>query len=245
LSNHDLSLLFFLQLAIILVACRVVGWLARRVGQPQAVGEMVAGIVLGPSLFGLVAPELQARLFGHKETSQVLYCLAQLGLAIYMFLVGVEFNAGLLRQRGKVATAVSISGMLVPFALGAVLALVLFDRMPLFGESTRRTEAALYLGAAMCITAFPMLARIIHERGIAGTQLGTLALSAGAIGDAAAWCVLAVVLASFNADARIAMLTIGGGLLYGLIVLLVLRPMLRPLGARVEQARAMACSCWC
>lgn len=240
LSNQDLSILFFLQLAVILVACRLVGWLAKLVGQPQAVGEMVAGIVLGPSLFGLLLPDWHQRLFGPKETAQVLYCLAQLGLAIYMFLVGVEFNVGLLRQRGKVAGAVSLSGMLVPFALGTVLALVLFDRMPLFGESARRTEAALYMGAAMCITAFPMLARIIQERGIAGTQLGTLALSAGAIGDAAAWCVLAVVLASFNADARIAMLTIGGGLLYGLVVLLVLRPMLRTLGGRVEQARAMS-----
>jgi Kef-type K+ transport system membrane component KefB len=240
LSNQDLSILFFLQIAVILAACRLFGWLAKLIGQPQVVGEMAAGIVLGPSLFGLLLPDLHQRLFGPRESKQVLYCLAQLGLALYMFLVGVEFKVGLLWQRGKTAGAVSLSGMIVPFALGAILAYVLFDRLPLFGEHAKRPEAMLFLGAAMCITAFPVLARIISERGIAGTQLGTLALSAGSFDDAAAWCVLAIVLSSFSAAPHIALLTIGGGVLYGLLVLLVVRRLLAPLGQRVEQSGAMS-----
>lgn len=240
LSNQDLSILFFLQLAVILAACRLVGGLARRVGQPQVVGEMIAGIVLGPSLFGLFLPDVHQRLFGPRESKQVLYCLAQLGLALYMFLVGVEFKVGLLWQRGKTAAAVSLSGMIVPFALGAILAFMLFDRLPLFGERADRPEAMLFLGAAMCITAFPVLARIIAERGIAGTQLGTLTLSAGSFDDAAAWCVLAIVLSSFSAAPHIALLTIGGGVLYGLVVLLVVRRLLAPLGERVKQSDGMS-----
>ena len=218
MPNFEISVLVFLQIAIILGACRLVGRLVRPLGQPQVVGEMITGVLLGPSLFGLLLPDLQARLFP-KPTLTVIYCLAQIGLALYMFLVGLEFDVGLIRNRMKSALSVSWAGTLTPFFLGCGVAWLLRDRFPLFAPDVRDWEAMLFMGAAMSITAFPMLARIIYERGLVGTSLGTLALAAGALGDAVAWCVLAVVLASFTGNLWIAVFAIGGGLLYALLTL--------------------------
>ncbi|HTG31750.1 MAG TPA: cation:proton antiporter [Thermoanaerobaculia bacterium] len=218
MPNFEISVLVFLQIAIILGVCRLVGRLVRPLGQPQVVGEMITGVLLGPSLFGLLLPDLQARLFP-KPTLTVIYCLAQIGLALYMFLVGLEFDVGLIRNRMKSALSVSWAGTLTPFFLGCGVAWLLRDRFPLFAPDVKSWEAMLFMGAAMSITAFPMLARIIYERGLVGTSLGTLALAAGALGDAVAWCVLAIVLASFTGNLWIAVFAIGGGLLYALLTL--------------------------
>ena len=235
MTATQLSVAFFLQMAIILAACRVVGFVGRRLGQPQVVGEMVAGVVLGPSLFGLLLPELHARVFP-RETLHILYVVAQLGVGLYMFLVGVEFKTELFRGRVRSALGVSLSGMLVPCALGSGLAVV-FVRMPgLFAERTTTAEAMLFLSAAMSITAFPVLARIIQERGLMGTRLGTLALAAGCIDDAAAWCVLAVVLASFGASAVPAAATIAGGAAYAVLMLTLGRRALRGLEPQAQRA---------
>jgi Kef-type K+ transport system membrane component KefB len=220
MPNFQISVLVFLQIAIILGACRLVGRLVRPLGQPPVVAEMITGVLLGPSLFGLLLPDLQARLFP-KPTLTVIYCLAQIGLALYMFLVGLEFDLGLIRSRVKSAMSVSWAGILTPFLLGCGVAWLLRDRFPLFAPDVRDWEAMLFMGAAMSITAFPMLARIIYERGLAGTSLGTLALAAGSLDDAAAWCVLAVVLASFTGNLWIAVFAIGGGLLYAVLMLTV------------------------
>lgn len=217
MSSFQLSISLFLQFAIILAACRLVGWLVRPFGQPQVVAEMITGVLLGPSLFGLLAPELHARIFP-EESLPIIYCLAQIGLVLYMFLVGLEFDLELIRKRLKSAIAVSWAGILTPFALGALLAWALKDRFPLFTPDVKLWEAMLFTGSAMSITAFPMLARIIHERGLAGTSLGTLALAAGSLDDAAAWCLLAVVLASFSGKMTIAFLAVGGGLVYGVFM---------------------------
>src|SRR4029453_862172 len=147
-----------------------------------------------------------------------------------MFLVGVEFRGELFRPHIRSATAISVAGIAVPFGLGVLLAIWFHRRGGLFGANVAGSEAMLYQGAAMSLTAFPMLARIIDERGISGTRLGTLTLAAGAIGDAVAWCVLAVVLASFNADPSIAWIAIGGGTAYVLLTLTIGRRALRPLG---------------
>ncbi len=235
LSTFDLSILFFLQVACILGACRVVGWLARLIHQPQVVGEMIAGVLLGPSVFGLLAPEWQVRLFP-EQSKPILFAVCQIGLALYMFLVGVEFRSELLRERARSAVSVSVAGMLVPFVLGALLGVWLLREPGMFGPKVHRLEAGLFVGAAMAITAFPMLARIIYERGLSGTGLGTLALAAGAIDDAAAWCVLAVVLASLDHSWSIAAKAIGGGALYAVILWTVGRPLLRPLAASAERA---------
>lgn len=226
MSPFELSIRFFLQLAVILAVCRLVGWLAARAGQPQVVGEMIAGVVLGPSVFGVLAPEAQAAIFP-PESRSILFCASQVGLAIYMFLVGVEFDARRIRARARSALAVSASGILAPLVLGAGAAALLMDSWPLFPPEVGRLEAMLFLGAAMAITAFPMLARIIHERGLAGTPVGTLALGAGSVDDAAAWCVLAVVLAVFSGQTAMALLAIGGGLFYVALVVIFAVPLFR------------------
>ena len=234
MTAAQLSVAFFLQMALILATCRLVGLAGRRLGQPQVVGEMVAGVLLGPSLFGLLLPGAHARLFP-RESLEVLYVGAQLGVGLYMFLVGVEFKTELFRSRLRSALGVSLSGMLVPFALGSGLA-VAFVRMPgLFSERATTAEAMLFLGAAMSITAFPVLARIIHERGLTGTRLGTLALAASCIDDAAAWCALSVVLASFGAGASPAA-TVAGGAGYAVVMLTLGRRVLRRLETHAQRA---------
>src|SRR5258708_3042973 len=185
MTSAELSVAFFLQMFFILAACRAVGWVARRCGQPQVVGEMIAGVLIGPSLFGLFWPGAQQFLFP-PESMNTLYVFAQLGIGLYMFLVGVEFNTELFRSRMRSAVSVSLAGMLVPFIIGTALALWLVKMPGLFSERTRPFEAILFLGAAIAITAFPVLARIIHDRGLTGTALGTLVLAAGAMNAAAA-----------------------------------------------------------
>ncbi len=232
MSTPQLSIYFFLQAGVILLVCRAVGWLARRAGQPQVVGEMIAGVALGPSLFGALFPQAQAALFP-KESLDMLYVAGQVGVGLYMFLVGTEFRADQFRSRYRSALAVSWAGIAVPFLLAFALAPWLQHVPGLFSDQTRFFEVALFLGAAIAITAFPMLARIIHERGMAGTPLGTLALTAGAMDDAAAWCILAFVLASFGGSWWQAWLAIGGGLAYLSIMLLAARRWLAPLGANL------------
>lgn len=234
MTPFELSVRFFLQIAFILGACRLVGWLASKVGQPQVVGEMIAGVIIGPSVFGALSPEAQAWMFP-KESKAIIFSVCQIGLAVYMFIIGVEFDWSLIQSRLRSAAAVSLSGILAPFALGAVAAYFLKDHWPLFSPKTSMLEGMLFLGAAMSITAFPMLARIIYERGLTGTSLGTLALAAGSIDDAAAWCVLAIVLASFAGNAMIALVAIGGGILYVLFVIFAVRPLLVRMAGHTEK----------
>lgn len=234
MTNSELSILFFLQLAFILAVVRVVGILARKIGQPQVIGEMIAGVLIGPSLFGALWPDLQAQLFPQQSVS-VIYAVSQLGLVLYMFLIGADFNVALIRQRLRSATMISVSGIITPFIMGSVLALMLIGEHDLFSSSVTKTEAMLFVGAAMSITAFPTLARIIHERGLTGTMLGTLTLAAGSMDDAAAWCLLAIVLASFEGNVMIATSAIAGGLLYAVVVLLIAKPLLRKLQPIAER----------
>jgi Kef-type K+ transport system membrane component KefB len=234
MTTAQLSVAFFLQMAVILVVCRIVGQLGRRIGQPQVVGEMIAGVLLGPSLLGLFFPQIQGALFP-KESLKILYVGAQLGVGLYMFLVGVEFKAEHFRSRARGAATVSLAGMAVPFLVALGLAGWLLKTPGLFSPEANFFQAFLFLGAAIAITAFPMLARIIYERGLSGTSLGTLALSAGAIDDAAAWCVLAVVLATFGGDSTIAIKAIAGGIGYALFAVFVARKLLAPLGRIAER----------
>jgi Kef-type K+ transport system membrane component KefB len=235
LSNTELAVLFFLQLAVILGICRLVGFLAKRIGQPQVVGEMIAGVLMGPSLFGLLLPKLQHQVFPTGVPMSILYASSQVGLVLYMFLIGVEFDTNLIRRRLRSAVSVSIAGILTPLVLGALLASVLIHQPGLFGQHVVIGEAMLFLGAAIAITAFPMLARIIFERGLTGTSLGTLALAAGSTDDAISWCILAVVLAVFKQNAAIAIFAIIGGVLYAIVTLTIGRQLLRRLGTLAER----------
>ena len=232
MNNVQLAIHFFLQIAVILVACRIVGAIAVRLGQPQAVAEMITGVLLGPSLFGLLAPEVQAWIFPWdssqttRDTQSYLFPASQLGLALYMFVVGLEFRADILRRHLKSCIAVSVAGMLAPFLLGVGLAWSFHGRTELFPPRTGLGEAMLFLGASMCITAFPMLASIIHFKRLGGTTVGTVSLGAGSINDASAWCLLAVVLASLDDDPTQAVRNIAGALVYVAVVLGILRPLL-------------------
>ncbi|MBC7669238.1 MAG: cation:proton antiporter, partial [Gemmatimonadaceae bacterium] len=236
----DFSVHFFLQLAVILLACRVVGWLGQKLlGQPQVVGEMIAGVVLGPSLLGLVFPHFQGMLFP-KETKNVLYVGAQLGVGLYMFMVGTSFQAAHFKAKAKSAASVSLAGIIAPFLIAVAITPFLLKVPGLFAEGISRANATLFLGACIALTAFPMLARIINERGLAKTSLGTLSLTAGAFDDAVSWCVLAVVLATFGGGPGVAVLAIGGGVAYALFLAFFGPRLLAPLGRIVEREGKMS-----
>jgi Kef-type K+ transport system membrane component KefB len=229
-----LSVAFFLQMFVILAACRAMGWAMKRLfDQPQVIGEMIAGVLLGPSLLGLLAPQLQALLFP-AEIKPVLYVGGQLGIGLFMFLVGLGFRTDHFRLNARSAVAVSVSGMAVPFLVAIALTPWLM-RLELFGAGVTHFQAMLFLGAAISITAFPVLARIVRERGLTRTPLGALALSAGAIDDAGAWTVLAIVLASFGGGAAIAFKAVVGGGLFAAAMLLLAPRLLAPLAAWAER----------
>lgn len=233
MAPGQLSIVFFLQVAVILIVCRIVGTIAQRwLGQPRVVGEMIAGVLLGPSLLGALAPAVQGYLFP-AESKSLLFVVAQFGVGLYMFLVGLGFDRAEFRASAKGAALVSIAGMAAPFMAAALLAPWLLNMGGLFSSAVTQTEASLFLGAAIAITAFPMLARIIHERGLSGSSLGTLSLSAGAIGDAGAWAVIALVLASFGGGAHVAWLAIGGGLTFALFMIFVAPRMLAGLEGKL------------
>lgn len=235
MSNSELAILFSLQLAIILGVCRIVGFLARKIGQPQVVGEMIAGVLMGPSLFGLLLPNWQHQVFPAGVPMSILYAASQVGLVLYMFLIGVEFDVNLIRRRLRSAASVSLAGIITPMILGILLASFLVNQPGLFGNRVATWEAMFFLGAAICVTAFPMLARIIFERGLTGTSLGTLALAAGSTDDAISWCILAVVLAVFKQNAAIALFAVIGGGIYAIATLSIGRSLLRHLGTITER----------
>lgn len=231
---------FFLQLTVILAACKLAGLAAQRVGQPPVVGEMIAGVVLGPSLFGRIAPDLQSDLFPTGTSNLVLYTAAQLGLVLYMFIIGLNFDVDHVRQRAGTAAAVSITGTVAPLAIGALAAIPLLSAGGFFGDGVTLGMAMMFLGASIAITAFPMLARIIFEKKLTGTSLGTLALACGATADAISWCILATVLAIHRSSPMLAVIAIGGGVVYTLVLLTIGRRGLRPLGRMAEANRAVS-----
>ena len=180
----DFSIHFFLQLAVILVTCRLVGLVGKPLlAQPQVVGEMIAGVVLGPSLFGLMAPAVQAGVFP-QATRNILYVGAQLGVGLYMFLVGTTLRTEHFRAKARSAIGVSLAGIVAPFLIAVAITPSLLTVPGLFTPGVSQANATLFMGACIALTAFPMLARIINERGLSDTALGTLSLTAGAFDDA-------------------------------------------------------------
>jgi Kef-type K+ transport system membrane component KefB len=220
-----------LQVSVILVTCYAVGWFLSRFHQPQVVGEMVAGILLGPSLLGWIAPNLSAALFP-PESLPLLYGLSQVGLLIFMFVVGLELDTKKLRQLGHVAVVISHTSIIVPFLLGAWLAFHLYSRL---ADATMSfTGFVLFMGAAMSVTAFPVLARILSERNLNGTKLGTLTIACAAVDDVTAWCLLAAIIAIVRSKLNhlpLWLMLAGIGIYLGLMFF-VLRPIARNLVAR-------------
>jgi Kef-type K+ transport system membrane component KefB len=220
-------------LAAVLVTGRLLGLLFRYVGQPPVIGEVVGGIVLGPSLLGQVWPEAAAFVLP-PSVGPYLAVIAQLGVILYMFLVGLELNPGVLRERAGATVGISHASMTVPFLLGAALALVLYPRLS--SRDVSFTSFALFLGVATSITAFPVLARILTDRRMQATRLGVMALGCAAAGDVTAWCLLAFVVGVAQAQVGGALLTLVLTLAYiGLMVLLV-RPLAVRLLGRFDEA---------
>ncbi|MDT5158748.1 MAG: hypothetical protein QOH51_3105 [Acidobacteriota bacterium] len=223
------------QISVILITCYSVGWLLGKFHQPQVVGEMVSGILLGPSLLGWVAPNLSAAIFP-PESLGLLYSLSQVGLMLFMFMVGLELDTKKLRQLGHVAVVISHTSIIVPFVLGSLLAYYLYPRVS--QEGMPFTGFMLFMGAAMSVTAFPVLARILSERNLLGTRLGTLAITCAAVDDVTAWCILAAIIGIVRA--KLIQLTLwemlAGLVAYFGVMLLVIRPLVRSLAARHEGA---------
>lgn len=186
----DLALTL-VQIIAMIVASRAVGALLRLIRQPPVIGEVAAGILLGPSLFGRLAPHLFAATFPATSIG-TLTSLSQIGLIFFMFLVGLEFAPELMRERRDSIVIISHVSIVVPFVLGSALALYLYPRLAESGVSFR--GFALFLGTSMSITAFPVLARILEERHLLRTKMGNTAIACAAVDDVSAWCILALVI---------------------------------------------------
>lgn len=194
--------LLAVQLAAITAACRLAARAVRPLLQPPVVGEMIAGILLGPSLLGALAPAASAALFP-AESLPLLTWAGLAGLSIHMLGSGIATRAEVAFAQARSAARISAAGLLAPFVFGAGLAFALHGRGDLFGPGVGAGTAALFLGAAMSITAFPVLARILADRGLTGTPLGAVVLSAGALDDVAAWLVVCGLVWAFKAEATL------------------------------------------
>jgi Kef-type K+ transport system membrane component KefB len=225
MSATALAPRFFIAVVVILLFCRLVAWAIGRVGQPPVVGEMVAGVLLGPSLLGAVAPRLEHELFP-AALKPVLYIAGQIGLVAFMFQAGHEFRSHLDRTIARAAATISGAGILAPLALGALLTIGAHGRVGIFVHGVSPVVTESFVGVALAITAFPMLARIITERGLSGTRYGSLALASGAIDDVVAWCLLAGVLAVASGRPKPIVVAVGGIVLFALLVLYAARPLL-------------------
>jgi Kef-type K+ transport system membrane component KefB len=217
--------LLLAQLAAILLAARVAGFFVRRVGQPRVIGEMAAGIALGPSLFGVFAPGAMATLFP-ADAMAPLAAVSQLGIVLFMFVVGLRLDAGLIRRKAGAAVFISQASIVVPFGLGIALAPWLHPNLA--GPGVPLLPFGLFVGAAMSVTAFPVLARILEERGMVGTRYGSLAIACAAADDVAAWCLLAAVVAAVRSGHGLApfLVAAGGAAAYAILLVTVGRLLL-------------------
>src|SRR5271168_4632421 len=210
-----------LALVVVIATARAMGSIFRTVGQPPVVGEIIAGIVLGPSLLGRLAPGAEGYLFP-ATVGPFLNIIAQVGVILYMFLVGLELDPALLRKRGHATVAISHASIIAPFLLGAVIALYLYPKLST--SDVPFTCFSLFLGVSMSVTAFPVLARILTDRGIHKTRMGAIALTCAAVDDVTAWCMLAFVVSVAQSESSGAVTTIVMALGYIALMLVVIRP---------------------
>jgi len=189
--------ILLLQIVAIIIVARVMGFLFEKINQPAVIGEMVAGILLGPSLLGILSPSAEAFLFP-TEAMDILKMLSQLGVILFMFSVGLELDLPTLRRQAHAAVMVSHAGILVPFLLGAAFSLPLYRILSI--SNIPFSAFGLFMGIAMSITAFPVLARILEERGLSRSQIGITAIACAAVDDVTAWCILAIVIAVIKSN---------------------------------------------
>ena len=240
-KSETLFHVLFALVAIILLG-RWLGKLFLHFGQPRVIGEIVAGIMLGPSLLGQISPEAMEFVLP-KHVAPFLGIIAQIGVILYMFLVGLELNAGLLKSRAHATVAISHASIIAPFLLGAILALWLYPRLAV--GHVPFTSFALFMGVAMSITAFPVLARILTDRNMEKSELGVVAISCAAIDDVTAWCLLAFVVGIANSAVGEALQTIVFALAYIAFMLIVIRPLaIRYLGTEAEKQPQRRMAVW-
>lgn len=236
-TPEQIPALVFIDIAIIVVVARITGWLFQRLRQPAVIGEILAGIALGPSLLGLFPGHPDTRFFP-KDVRPFLSVVAQLGLIIFMFIVGLELDTSLIRGKEKAAAAISLTSVVLPFGMGVALALWLHHNHHVVdGKEVKLLPFALFIGASMSVTAFPVLARILTERGMHRTQIGALTLACAAVDDILAWSMLAVVLAVVRSSGaldlpRILLETLA----FVAVMFLVVKPLLRRLVPAFEKA---------
>lgn len=225
--HHPLALLLAQIVTIILVA-RLFGWICIKIKQPSVIGEMIAGIVLGPSLVGMYFPEFSAFLFP-KESLGNLQFLSQIGLILFMYIVGMELDLSVLRKKAHDAVVISHASIIIPFALGVGLSYFIYREFA--PEGIQFTSFALFIAIAMSITAFPVLARIVQERNLQKTKLGTVVITCAAADDITAWCILAAVIAivkagSFASSIYVILMAIA----YVFLMIKIVRPFLKRIG---------------
>ena len=218
----DVVFHLLVALAAVIVAGRLLGWLLRSAGQPPVIGEVLGGILLGPSFLGRVAPAAAAYILP-SSVAPLLGSVAQVGVVLYMFFVGLGLNTDLIRRRAHTTVLISHASIVAPFVLGSVLAVYLYPRLS--SSDVSFTSFALFIGVAMSITAFPVLARILTDRGISQSELGVIALTCAAADDVTAWCLLALVVGVAQASVAGAVTTFALTLAFIALMFLAIRPL--------------------
>ncbi len=225
--QHPLAILLA-QIVTIIIVARFFGWMFRKIGQPSVIGEIIAGIVLGPSLVGMYFPEFSNALFPVASLGNLQF-LSQIGLILFMFVIGMELDLKVLKNKANEALVISHASIIIPFALGIGLSYFIYYRFAPVGVEF--LSFSLFMGIAMSITAFPVLARIVQERGIHKTRIGTIVITCAATDDITAWCILAAVIAIVKAGSFVSSLyIIGLAFAYVLMMIFVVKPFLKRIG---------------
>lgn len=225
--KHPLAILLLQVITIILVA-RIFGWFCKKIRQPTVIGEIAAGVFLGPSFVGMYFPEFSSFLFPAKSLGNLQF-LSQIGLILFMFVIGMELDLKVLKNKAKDAVVISHASIIFPFALGITLAYFVYANFA--PDNVKFLSFSLFMGIAMSITAFPVLARIVQERGLTKTRLGTIAITCAAADDITAWCLLAAVIAVVKAGTVLsALYTILMAVVYVVIMLKIVQPFFKRVG---------------
>jgi Kef-type K+ transport system membrane component KefB len=227
-SFQDPLAILLAQIITIILVARFFGWVFKKIGQPSVIGEIIAGIVLGPSLLGMYFPEFSAALFPVESLGNLKF-LSQIGLILFMFVIGMELDLKVLKNKANEAVVISHASIVIPFTLGIGLAYFVYNRFA--PEGVKFLSFSLFMGIAMSITAFPVLARIVQERGIHKTKLGAIVITCAAADDITAWCILAVVIAIVKAGTFVSSLyIISLAIIYVLLMIFIVKPFLKRIG---------------
>ena len=227
--QHPLAILL-LQIITIIIVARSFGWIFRKIGQPSVIGEIIAGIFLGPSVVGMYFPHYSAMLFPSESLGNLQF-LSQIGLMLFMFVIGMELDLKVLKNKANDAVVISHASIVIPFALGMGLSYFIYQNTMFTPKGVDFLSFSLFMGIAMSITAFPVLARIVQERGIHKTKLGTIVITCAAADDITAWCILAAVIAIVKAGTfASSMYIILMAAAYVLMMLFVVKPFLKKIG---------------